>query len=136
MELHFSPEQEAFRDEVRTFAQEKIPASIKEKVRNKHRLDKAEHIAYQKLLDEQGWMVPAWPAEWGGREDWTAIHFLILDEELARAGAPRKIAFGYSMVGPVLIRYASEVQKKQHLPSIKNSDVWWCQGFSGRPASS
>lgn len=130
MQLHYTPEQEAFREEVRAFAADKIPQSIKDKVRLKQSLDKADYVTYQKLLNQQGWMVAGWPGEWGGRPEWTPIHYLILDEELSLASAPRKISFGYGMVGPVILAFGSEAQKQQYLPGIKNSDVWWCQGFS------
>ncbi len=130
MQLELSAEHETFRDEVRAFARDVVPAGIKDKVRNKQRLTKSDYIAYQKLLDDKGWAVPGWPEEGRGQRDWCPVHFLILDEELALAGCPRKVAFGFSMVGPVIAQFGNDAQKRQHLPKIKNSEVWWCQGFS------
>jgi len=79
--------------------------------------------------------VPHWPVEWGGA-GWSPIKQSIFTEELQLAPAPRPLSFSVYMVGPVIIEFGSEVQKKRFLPRIANSDDWWCQGFSEPDAGS
>jgi pimeloyl-CoA dehydrogenase large subunit len=73
--------------------------------------------------------VPGWPAEWGGT-GWTPVQRYIYDEEMQQAPAPQPLAFGVSMVGPVIIAFGDEAQKRRYLPRIRTIDDWWCQGFS------
>jgi pimeloyl-CoA dehydrogenase large subunit len=129
MDLRFTPEELAFRDEVRSFMRAALPADIRGKLVEGRRLKKDDIVTWQRILNAKGWAVPHWPAEWGGR-DWTPTQSYIFLEELQQAPAPPPLGFGVTMVGPVIIAFGSEAQKKRFLPRIANLDDWWCQGFS------
>ncbi|MBV8753853.1 MAG: pimeloyl-CoA dehydrogenase large subunit [Hyphomicrobiales bacterium] len=129
MDLRFTPEEIAFRDEVRTFMRTALPADIHSKLVEGRKLNKDDIVIWQRILNAKGWAVPHWPAEWGGR-NWTPTQSYIFLEELQQAPAPPPLGFGVTMVGPVIIAFGSEAQKKRFLPRIANLDDWWCQGFS------
>ncbi len=129
MDLEFSKEELAFRDEVRSFAQQKLPAEIREKVDQGRPLTKEDQVRWQKLLADKGWIAPNWPLQWGGT-GWTPTQMYLFDDELGAAGAPPVIPFGLKMVGPVIYTFGSEEQKQRFLPDIVSSNVWWCQGYS------
>jgi len=129
MNLEFSGEHLAFQQMVRSFLEEKLPADIQEKMKNGLRLDRDDHIRWQDILAEKGWIAPAWPKEYGGCE-WSVVERYIFDEECGRAGAPRVIAFGAKMVGPVIYTFGTDEQKAKYLPRILNNQDWWCQGYS------
>jgi pimeloyl-CoA dehydrogenase large subunit len=129
MDLRFTPEELAFRDEVRTFMRTALPTDIRSKLVEGRRLKKDDLVVWQRILNAKGWAVPHWPAEWGGR-NWTPTQHYIFLEELQQAPAPPPLAFGVTMVGPVIIAFGSDAQKKRFLPRIANLDDWWCQGFS------
>ena len=84
---------------------------------------------WQKKLASKGWLAPGWPKEYGGT-GWSLTQRYIFDEECGEASTPRTIPFGVTMVGPVIIKYGTEDQKKKYLPKILSSDEWWCQGYS------
>jgi pimeloyl-CoA dehydrogenase large subunit len=129
MDLRFTPEELAFRDEVRSFMRTALPTEIRAKLVEGRRLKKDDIVVWQRILNAKGWAVPHWPAEWGGR-NWTPTQSYIFLEELQQAPAPPPLGFGVTMVGPVIIAFGSEAQKKRFLPRIANLDDWWCQGFS------
>jgi pimeloyl-CoA dehydrogenase large subunit len=129
MDLRFTPEELAFRDEVRTFMRTALPTDIRSKLVEGRRLKKDDLVVWQRILNAKGWAVPHWPAEWGGR-NWTPTQHYIFLEELQQAPAPPPLAFGVTMVGPMIIAFGSDAQKKRFLPRIANLDDWWCQGFS------
>ena len=129
MDFTLSPEDETFRQEVRAFLTEKLPADIAEKTSAGFRLAKVDHVRWQKLLYEKGWMAPNWPVEHGGT-GWTPMQKHIFDEECALAGAPMVIPFGVTMVAPVIMKFGSDAQKQRFLPRILASEDWWCQGYS------
>jgi len=129
MDLRFTPEELAFRDEVRTFMRTALPTDIRSKLVEGRRLKKDDLVVWQRILNAKGWAVPHWPAEWGGR-NWTPTQHYIFLEEMQQAPAPPPLAFGVTMVGPVIIAFGSDAQKKRFLPRIANLDDWWCQGFS------
>lgn len=129
MDLTFTPEELAFRDEVRAFVDEKLPGDVARKVLEHKRLEKDDVFRWHRALYEQGWVAPNWPEAYGGVA-WNAIQRHIFDEESAARGAPRLSPFGLSMIGPVLIAYATEEQKQQYLPGILSGETWWCQGYS------
>ncbi len=129
MDLNTTPDEEAFRAEVAAFFDTKLPPEIREKCLKNARLTKDEQVRWQRILNEQGWMAPGWPVAYGG-QNWTPGQKYIFDEEMAAAGAPSPLAFGVSMVGPVIARFGSEEQKQRFLPRILESDDWWCQGYS------
>lgn len=129
MDLNFSPEEAAFREEVREFLHASLPGDLSRKVLEHRRLGKDDYVRWQKILFEKGWIAAGWPVEHGGT-GWSSIQRYIFEEESATAGAPRLTPFGLHMVGPVIIAFGSEAQKKQYLPRILSSEDWWCQGYS------
>ncbi|MBI1181834.1 MAG: pimeloyl-CoA dehydrogenase large subunit [Alphaproteobacteria bacterium] len=129
MDLSFSPEETAFRDEVRAWVADALPADIKAAMERGEKVKKDDLRRWHKILHEKGWIAPAWPKEYGGT-GWTATQRYIFANEMALAGAPDLPAFGLKMVGPVIYTYGSEEQKREYLPGILNGDVWWCQGYS------
>jgi alkylation response protein AidB-like acyl-CoA dehydrogenase len=135
MDLNYSPEELEFRDEVRAFLRARMPHEIARKVLEHKRLGKEDHLRWQKILSEQGWMAPNWPVEHGG-SGWSAVQQHIFDEECGEAGAPRVIPFGVNMVGPVIIAFGSPWQKQHYLPRILSNEDWWCQGYSEPGAGS
>ncbi|MET0184807.1 MAG: acyl-CoA dehydrogenase family protein [Achromobacter sp.] len=129
MNLNWTPEERAFRDAVRAFVAEKLPADIRDKVVRHQRLDKDDYVRWHLALFEQGWGAPNWPAEHGGT-GWNAMERLIFEVETYKAGAPRLLPFGLTMIGPVLLKYGSDDQKARLLPRIVAMQDWWCQGYS------
>src|SRR5690606_26238248 len=104
MELHYSPEEQAFRDEVRQFLKEKLPADIAAKVKADKRIGRDDSVRWQKILNEKGWLAQHWPKEYGGT-GWSPIQRHIYEEEAAAAGAPGTLPSGLSMVAPVIIKF-------------------------------
>jgi hypothetical protein len=135
MDLRFTPEQEAFRAEVRTFLAEKLPARIANTVRSGRRLSRADMAEWHSILNARGWLANHWPREWGG-PGWDVVQKFIFEHECALANAPRIVPFGVNMLGPVLIRYGNEAQKRRWLPRILDGSDWWCQGYSEPGAGS
>ena len=129
MDLAFTPEEQAFRDEVRAFVSAKLPGDVARKVLEHKRLEKDDVYRWHRALYEKGWIAPNWPEQYGGVA-WNAIQRHIFDEESAALGAPRLSPFGLNMIGPVLIAFASEEQKQKYLPNILSAETWWCQGYS------
>ncbi len=134
MNLDFSPEELAFRDEVRAFIAENYPKHLIE-VGSREDLEPSDMVAWHKILGKKGWSVPAWPVEYGGT-GWTPTQRYIWSEENARVNAIMPLPFGVSMVAPVIYTFGSEEQKAQHLPGIRSGEVWWCQGYSEPGAGS
>jgi len=135
MDLRFTPEEIAFRDEVRAFMRAALPEPIRRKIVEARRLEKQDLVTWQRILNAKGWAVPHWPVEWGGT-GWSPVKQYIFSEELQQAPAPDPLQFGVNMVGPVIIAFGSEAQKRRFLPPIANLDEWWCQGFSEPGAGS
>jgi pimeloyl-CoA dehydrogenase large subunit len=129
MDLTFTPEEIAFRDEVRTFFREALPADIHKKMAEGHHVGKEDIVTWQRILNEKGWAVPHWPVEHGGT-GWGPMKQYIFQEEMQRTPAPSPLQFGVFMVGPVIYTFGNDAQKAQFLPRIANIDDWWCQGFS------
>ena len=129
MDLNYSAEELAFRDEVRTWLRANLPPDLREKVENYAHLSKDELLRWHRILAKKGWIAPAWPKEWGGTS-WNVVQRYIFEEELGYAGTPMLVPFGLSMCGPVLLRFGSEAQKQRFLPRIYNGDDFWCQGYS------
>ncbi len=135
MDLRFTADEIQFRDEVRGFFRTALPASIRRKMELGQRLSKDDIVTWQRILNAKGWAVPSWPVEWGGT-DWGPVKTYIFKEEMQQAPAPDPLSFNVSMVGPVLIAFGSEAQKKLFLPKLANLDIWFCQGFSEPGAGS
>ncbi len=134
MNLEFSPEEVAFREEVRAFIAENYPKHLGD-TGLREDLEREDFVAWHKVLGEKGWSVPAWPVEYGGT-GWSPTQRYIWSEENARVNALMPLPFGVSMVGPVIYTFGNEEQKAQHLPGIRDGSVWWCQGYSEPGAGS
>ncbi|MCT6717655.1 acyl-CoA dehydrogenase family protein [Acidovorax sp. K2F] len=135
MDLNFTPEEEAFRAEVQAFLKAKLPERIATKVKAGQRLTKADQDEWHAILNERGWLANHWPEAYGG-PGWGAVEKFIFDTECALAGGPRIVPFGVNMLGPVLIKFGNEAQKKYWLPRILSGEDWWCQGYSEPGAGS
>lgn len=135
MKLQFSDADEAFRLEVRQFVKDHLPADIRRKVELGLRIEHADYVTWFRLLEARGWLTPGWPVEHGG-PGWNAVQRYIFDEETLLGGAPRIIASGIQMLGPVLHAFGTDEQKKKYLPDIRQSNTWWAQGFSEPGAGS
>lgn len=135
MDLQFTPEEQAFRTEVQEFLKTHLPPALAAKIRAGQRLTRADQEDWHATLNKQGWLAYHWPKEYGGT-GWTPIQKFIFDNECALAGGPRLVPFGISMLGPVLIKYGNDAQRKHWLPRILNGEDWWCQGYSEPGAGS
>ena len=129
MDLEFSAEEIAFRDEVRTFIAEHYPKELRGKQDEGDELSKEDFLAWHKVLYNKGWVAPAWPVEYGGT-GWTITQRYIFSEEVARADCIRLMPFGLTMVGPVIYTFGTPEQKARFLPRILSGEDWWCQGYS------
>ncbi|MBO1018191.1 acyl-CoA dehydrogenase family protein [Achromobacter sp. SD115] len=129
MNLTWTPQERLFREEVRAFATDKLPRDIRDKVLRHQRLERDDYVRWHNILADQGWGAPNWPVEHGGT-GWNALQRLIFEVECFKAGAPRLLPFGLSMIGPVLMKYGSAEQQASLLPRIIRVEDWWCQGYS------
>ena len=130
MDMRFSPEELAFRDEVREFIASNCPQELRGGARrSRGEMSKQDILRWHRILYKKGWIVPHWPVEYGGT-GWTITQRYIWNEENARAETSPLLPFGLSMVGPVIYTFGNEEQKKRFLPGILSGDDWWCQGYS------
>jgi len=127
MDMRFSPEELAFRDEVREFIANNYPQELRGARRGE--MSKEDILKWHRVLYKKGWVVPHWPVEYGGT-GWTITQRYIWNEENARAETTPLLPFGLSMVGPVIYTFGNEEQKKRFIPGILSGDDWWCQGYS------
>ncbi|MEU1983308.1 acyl-CoA dehydrogenase family protein [Nocardia sp. NPDC019395] len=135
MKLTLSPDEVAFRDELRKVYTTAIPAEIRERVKYGHELSREDIVTTHRILNEHGLAVPNWPVEWGGK-DWTPMQRHLWQDEMQLASVPDPLTFNATMVGPVIAQFGSEELKKRFLPATANLDMWWCQGFSEPDAGS
>jgi len=135
MDLNTTPEEQAFRDQVRAFLAAELPADLRHKVLNHLRMDKEDYVRWHKIVAAKGWAAPGWPVEFGG-PGWTPVQRHIFEEECARAGTPPIMPFGVNMVAPVIMAFGSQAQKDHYLPRILSCEDWWCQGYSEPGAGS
>jgi len=135
MDLSFSPQEEAFRQEVRNFIRDNLPANLKGKVRRGDLETKEDFLTWHRLLHKKGWVAPGWPKEYGG-PGWTVTQRYIFAEECAAAETPMILPFGVAMCGPVIYTFGNDAQKKKFLPRILSGEDWWCQGYSEPGAGS
>lgn len=129
MDLSLTPEQLAFRDEVRRFVRERLPDDIRQRLRLGHPPRKEDTVRWQRILHERGWAAPHWPRAHGG-SDMDPLERLILLDELYRAPAPLPQVFNVGMLGPVLLKFGTPAQQDWFLPKLARLDIWFCQGFS------
>ena len=135
MDLAFTPEEQAFREEVRTWIRSHLPEDIAHKVRNALRLSRDDMQRWARILGRRGWLGYGWPSAFGG-PGWSAVQKHLFEEECALAGAPRVVPFGPVMVAPVIMAFGTPEQQQRFLPGIASGEVWWSQGYSEPGAGS
>jgi alkylation response protein AidB-like acyl-CoA dehydrogenase len=135
MDLEFSPDEIAFRAEVRAFIAGNYPSELRGKQDEGDELGKEDFLSWHRALAKKGWIAPAWPIEYGG-PGWTATQRFIWSEETASADCIRIMPFGITMVGPVIYTFGTPEQKAHYLPRILSGEDWWCQGYSEPGAGS
>ncbi len=135
MDLTYPEEAETFRAEIRSWLEENLPSDWGEREMTSE--EKAEFSKdWNEKLFAGGWICASWPKEYGGK-GLSTIQNVVLNEEFARVGAPmRGDFFGDTLVGPTILQWGSEEQKKQFLPGILQGKTAWCQGFSEPNAGS
>ncbi|WP_349604811.1 acyl-CoA dehydrogenase [Cupriavidus sp. DF5525] len=134
--MNFAPDPnlDAFRQQVRAFLHQHLPADLPRR-KDGLRSPRADVVRWQRILNAQGWGAPYWATEHGGT-GWSVQQRLVFDEECAAAGTPSQDSFAQKLVGPVLNHFATPEQKAEHLPPIFNGERLWCQGFSEPGAGS
>jgi alkylation response protein AidB-like acyl-CoA dehydrogenase len=135
MDLSFQPEHLRFREEVRDFIRTALPAHLRDKAAVDAVFSHHDVMEWHKILFAKGWAAPNWPVEHGGPGLDVTSRF-VLTEELELSGAPTLSPFGVAMVGPLLIQFGTEAQKKRFLPKILSGEEVWCQGYSEPNAGS
>ena len=131
MDMDFSPEDLAFREEVRDFLATSLPDRLKDGASKTPGVFVEPDIGmeWHKILNAKGWVAPHWPKEDGGT-GWTPTQKFIFDKECALAGAPALAILGLRLVGPVICEFGTPEQKARFLPKILNGEDYWCQGYS------
>jgi alkylation response protein AidB-like acyl-CoA dehydrogenase len=137
MDLDFTSEDLAFREEVRAFIAENLDDETRAMMAQSknHSPTKEIQVRWLKRLGQKGWIAPDWPVEHGGT-GWSLGKKYIFDMEMAVAGTPDTTNMGLKMCAPVVMAFGTPEQKAQHLPKILTTDVWWCQGYSEPGAGS
>ena len=135
MDISFSAQHEAFRDEVKEFLSSALTDELKQAAAFCPGifLDYEHNMAWHKILYQQGWVAPAWPEEYGGT-GWDLMQQYIWTTETSLAGTPSTAPMGLGMCGPMLIGHGTAAQKDYYLPRILSGEDYWCQGYS-EPAS-
>lgn len=131
MDLDFSPEELVFRDEVREFLRNKLPASVRDGAKMSPTVFVEPDIgqSWNAVLNGQGWLGYQWPKEVGGT-GWTPTQRYIFEKECALAGAPNLTVLSLKLVAPVIYHFGTQAQKDYYLPRILSGADYWCQGFS------
>ncbi|MBK8064992.1 MAG: acyl-CoA dehydrogenase family protein [Betaproteobacteria bacterium] len=135
MDLNFSAEELAFRDEVREWLAANLPADLKAKVARYAELEKEDVRRWHAILSGKGWIAPHWPVEWGG-PGWNVVQRYMFEEECGYAGTPPIPALALMMCAPVLLQFGTQAQKARFLPKIHSGEEFWCQGYSEPGAGS
>jgi len=131
MDLTYPPDAEEFRGEIRAWLEENLPRGWFDEGFEMSKDERAEfNEEWPAKLYGGGWICATWPKEYGGK-GLNTMQGVVLAEEFARAKAPlRADFFGDTLVGPTILQWGTEEQKKQFLPGIMNGTIRWCQGFS------
>ena len=129
MEFKFTAEDEAFRNELRSFIDTELPSSWEGAGRYPEEDDWDLALSVRQKMAERGWLTMHWPEEYGGQNA-SAVKSAIFNEEIAYQRAPGRDIFGVRMLGPTLMIHGSEEQKRTHLPPVSRGEVQWCQGYS------
>ncbi|MSQ05789.1 MAG: acyl-CoA dehydrogenase [Dehalococcoidia bacterium] len=135
MEFKFSPEDDAFRRELRAFVLQELPPDWEGGGRWPEEVNWELTRQMRRKLAQRGWLTMHWPKEYGGQNA-SPVRSAIYNEELAYLRAPGRDIFGVRMLGPTLMLYGSEEQKRTYLPPIAQGEIQWCQGFSEPEAGS
>ncbi|MGQ9572799.1 MAG: acyl-CoA dehydrogenase family protein [Dehalococcoidia bacterium] len=136
MDFRFSPEEEAFRQELRGWLKENVPPDWEGVFLEEDDKEWRQGRAFIKKLAQKGWVAPSWPKEYGGMEASPALQ-LVYNEEMGYHRAPiGSIVQAVGYIGPAILFFGTEEQKKQHLPPITAGQTVWCQGFSEPEAGS
>lgn len=131
MDMSFSAEELAFRDEVRAFLRDNLPDQLRVATHNTTSVfvEKDVNLEWQRILHARGWLAYQWPVEVGGT-GWSPVQRYVFESECARAGAPTLVALSMKLVAPVIYTFGTPEQKAHFLPRILSGDDYWCQGFS------
>ena len=135
MNLSYTLEELAFREEVRAFLSSHLPADIRDRILEGHSPHAGEIRRWQRILHAQGWGGASWPAQFGG-PGWSLVQQYLFELECALACAPAQLSFGVKMLGPVLMHFGTPEQQQHFLPRILSGQDWWCQGYSEPGAGS
>jgi len=137
VDLTYPPEAEAFRREIRSWLEENLPEGWGEPGFSMSREERATfNEGWPRKLHEGGWICASWPSDYGGK-GLSLLEQVVLTEEFARAGAPlRADFFGDTLVGPTILQWGSDEQKRRLIPGILDGSISWCQGFSEPGAGS
>lgn len=131
MDIEFTAEEVAFRDEVRSFLAAALPQHLKEAMLNTPSVfvEQDIHLEWQRILNDKGWLAYQWPKEYGGT-GWSPTQRYIFEKECALAGSPGLVVLSLKLVAPVIYTYGTQEQKDQYLPRILSGEDYWCQGYS------
>jgi len=135
MEFMLSPDDLAFRDELRAFIAQHLPADVAARNRRGYPFLKDDCLWWTKVLATRGWSAPMWPIEYGGT-GWSIVRQHLFEEECWLAGAPQLSWQGLKLAGPVIYTFGTDAQKRRFLPAIVNGEYLWAQGFSEPNAGS
>ncbi|MBB6193486.1 acyl-CoA dehydrogenase [Sphingobium wenxiniae] len=135
MDFEFDPRDDAFRQEVRAFVRDNLPADIARRGLTNYHTDKADTRAWTAILHGRGWSAPSWPVQFGGT-GWTLMQQFIFDQECFAAGAPLLETGGLKMIGPVIYTFGSKEQHERFNVPFLRGEISWGQGFSEPNAGS
>ncbi len=137
MDLHLSPDERTFRDSLRSWLAANVPAGWEAQRLESTMEERFTFLRqWQKRVFDGGWAGVAWPQAFGGRGA-TLMEQVIFTQEMARAGAPPLAnVLGLAIIGPTIIHFGTDAQKKRYLANILSGDEIWCQGFSEPNAGS
>ena len=134
MDLNYTPEQEAFRQEARSWLEANVPSEPLESFDTRQGFD--QHCAWERKLQQAGWAMVPWPVEYGGRGA-NLLEWLIFEEEYYRVGSPGRVnQNGIFLLGPTIMEYGTPEQKARYLPKMASSEEVWVQGWSEPNAGS
>ena len=129
MDFRFTPEDDAFRQELRDFVQQELPPDWEGGGRWPEEWNWELTREMRRKMAQNGWLTMHWPSEYGG-QDASPVRSAIYNEELAYMRAPGRDIFGVRMLGPTLMIHGNEEQKQEHLQPVARGEVQWCQGYS------
>jgi alkylation response protein AidB-like acyl-CoA dehydrogenase len=131
LDVTWSAEDQRFQTLVRAFLERNLTDELRHTASRMTSVyaDYETAMAWQRILQRQGWAAPAWPAQYGGC-GWSAVQRFIFASETAAAGAPPLSPMGIGMCGPVLIGHGTTEQKAHYLPRMLSGEHFWCQGYS------